>query len=83
MVGWLWAARGYLRDVEVHWLVALPAGAGFHEARAASFDLHTTAGFGLDVLHVCTPVTDHLSSQVEAWDWFEIDGDLFLRPFAL
>lgn len=53
------------------------------ETGVPSLDLDAATGFLLDVLHVGTPVTYHLSSQIETRNRFEVDRDAFLGPLAL
>lgn len=73
----------YIRDMKKHVLIALVISGCFEVARAAAFDLDTTSGLLLDVLDICTAVADYLSSQVEAVNWLEVDGNLLFRPFPL
>lgn len=72
-----------IRDMKEHVLIALVVSGCFEVARAAAFDLDTTSGFLLDVLHIGTAMADHLSSQVETVNRLEIDGNLLFRPFPL
>jgi len=74
--------RIWARDMQVHGLVAFPACGGLHKARATAFDLHTASSFLLDVFDISAPMANNLSSQVESWDRFKVDGNPLFRPFA-
>ena len=54
-----------------------------HKSRTTALDLDAAARFLLDMLDIGAPVTYDLGSQVEAWNRFEVDGNLLLWPFAL
>lgn len=69
--------------MQIHGLIAFHLGAVLVKARATAFDLDAAIGFSLDMLDVRTTLADNLSSKIEAWDWLEVDGDLFVGPFAL
>lgn len=69
--------------MQEHVLVTLTVGRLLEEPRAAALDLDTTAGLVLDVLDVGAAVANHLGTEVEPRDRFEVDGDLGLRPFTL
>ena len=68
--------------MQIHGLVAFTIGAMLHEARVAALYLNAATGLLLDVLHIGTAMPDHLSSQIETRDRFEIDRDSFFWPFA-
>lgn len=51
---------GYSRYVQVHWLIALLAGARFHEARTTAFDLDPATSFLLNMFHIRAGLTDNL-----------------------
>jgi len=72
-----------VRNVQVHRFIALAVGAVFHEAGVAAFDLYTAASFLLNMLYVLSAVAHDLGAEVEARNWFEVDGDTFFGPFAL
>lgn len=74
----IWAS-----NVQIHVFIALSSCRMLHKSRATALNLHTAARFLLDMLDICTPVTYNLSSQIETWDRFKIDGDFLLWPFAL
>lgn len=69
--------------MQVHWLVALCACTVLHEAGAPTFDLDTTSGLLLDVLHIRSAMAHDLGSEVEARHWFHVDRYALFRPFAL
>lgn len=71
------------RDMQIHRFITFTISPMFCKSRTSTFDLYTTSGFLLDVLYICTTMTNNLSPKVEASDWFEIDGYTFLWPFAL
>ena len=77
------AVAANLRNMQVHWLIALLAGTVFHEPRPSSLDLDATSGLLLNMLHVRTTVTYNLSPQIESWNGIKIDWDSFFGPFAL
>lgn len=52
--------------MEEHGLIALLTCTVLHETGTASLYLHTTSRFLLDVLHICTTMTDDLRSEIEA-----------------
>ena len=68
--------------MQIHLLITLPACIVIHEATATTLDLHTTARFLLDVLDVAPARTNNLSTQIEARDWLEVDGNALFRPLA-
>jgi hypothetical protein len=69
--------------MQIHGLVALSIRAMFSEARAASFDLDFATGLLLNMLHVCSALTDNLGSQVETLDRLKVDRNSLLGPFPL
>jgi len=71
------------RNVQIHVLVTLATRAMLHESRATSLDLHAATRFLLDMLDIRTSVANNLSSKIETWNWFEVNWDLLLWPFAL
>lgn len=54
-----------------------------HKSRTAALNLHAAARLLLDMLYIGAPVAHNLSSQIEAWYGFKVDGDFLLWPFAL
>ena len=54
-----------------------------HETGSTTLDLDTASGFLLDMFDIRTALTYNLSTEVEAGDRLEVDGDLFFRPLAL
>jgi hypothetical protein len=72
-----------IRDVEVHWLLALLAGLRLHKARTATLDLDFAAGFLLDVLDVVASTANYLCTQVEAADGLKTYRELLFGPFTL
>ena len=75
--------EGYIRYMQVHWLVTLLAGVMFDKARAATLDLYLAVGFLLDVLDVDALMADHLRAKVEPGDEFKVDRDFLFGPFPL
>ncbi len=69
--------------MKVHRLIALLIRAMLCEARVPSFNLHSAAGFLLNMLHVSASVTYNLCSQIEPRYRLEINRDAFLGPFTL
>jgi hypothetical protein len=69
--------------VQEHRLVALPASARFDESRASTLDLNATASLLLDVLHVGTTLADNLRTQIESRNWFKVNRNPLIGPFAL
>ena len=69
--------------MKVHGLIALSIRAMLHETGVAALDLDTTSRFLLNVLDIGATMTDYLCSEVEAWDWFKVNGYAFFWPFAL
>lgn len=69
--------------MQEHRLIALALGAVLDEARATAFDLNTTTGALLNVLHIGTALANDLGTQIESGDRFEVDGDAFFWPFTL
>lgn len=69
--------------MKIHRLVTLGGEGGLNESRSTSFDLNSAASLLLDVLDIGALLADHLGSQVESTDWFKIDWDILLGPFAL
>lgn len=74
---------GLLRNVQEHRLVAFPAGAVLHEARAPTFDLNPATGLLLDMLDIGTALSDDLSTQVEPGNGLQVHGNPLLGPFTL
>ena len=70
-------------NVQIHVFVALTSCSMLHKSRTTALDLDAAARFLLDMLDIGAPVTYDLGSQVEAWNRFEVDGNLLLWPFAL
>lgn len=77
------ARTSNLRNVKIHILVTLTTSAMLHEARTTSLDLNTTSSFLLDVLYISSAMTNNLSTKVESWNRFEVNGNPLLGPFAL
>lgn len=69
--------------MQIHLLIALVPSVVLHEARVAALDLYTASSLLLNVLDVGSTLTNDLGSEVEAWDGFEIYGNLFFGPFSL
>jgi hypothetical protein len=69
-------------NVEIHWLVTLPASALFHKTRATALDLNLAPRLLLNVLHVGTSLSDNLGTEVEPRYRFQTDRNLFFGPFA-
>lgn len=69
--------------MQIHVLVALTVSGSLQVSRTAALDLHTALGFLLDMLDISTAVPNNLSTQVEAGDRLQANGDLLLGPFAL
>lgn len=69
--------------MEEHVLITLTAGGNLEVARTTTFDLDTAASLLLDVLHVGSAMTDHLSPQVKARERLKFYRDFFLGPFSL
>jgi hypothetical protein len=72
-----------IRNVEVHWLLALLAGLRLHKTGTATLDLDFAAGFLLDVLDVVATTTNYLCTQVEAADGLKTYRELLFGPFTL
>lgn len=72
----------YLRNMQVHLLIALHLGIMFFEAAASALDLNSAAGFLLDVLDVRSASSDNLGAQVESRNGLEIDGNALFGPLA-
>ena len=68
--------------MEVHGFVTFLIGTMLGETRASAFDLHTTTRFLLNVLDISTTMTYHLRSKIKARNRFQIDWNLFFRPFS-
>ena len=73
----------YVRNVEIHGLVALLAALWLHETRAAALDLDLAARLLLDELYVVATTTNHLGSQVKTADWLKSYRNFLFRPLAL
>jgi hypothetical protein len=73
----------HLRYVQKHGLITFPAGAWFQETGATALDLHLATSLLLNVLHICTSLSDNLSSEIESRDRFQVNRNPFLRPFTL
>jgi hypothetical protein len=69
--------------MQVHRLITFTAGAVFHEARTTAFNLYTASSLLLDMFHIRPTMSNDLCSKIKAWDWFEVNWNPFLRPFAL
>jgi hypothetical protein len=69
--------------MQVHLFIALTASAVLHKAGTASFNLHTASGLLLNMLDICTTMTNNLSTQVEAWDRLKANRNSLFWPFAL
>jgi hypothetical protein len=69
--------------MQIHVLITLFTGSMLHETRTSSLDLNTTSGLLLNMLDVGPSMTNNLGAKIEAGNWFKINGDLLLRPFAL
>lgn len=68
--------------MQIHLLIALPAGIVLHEATSSALDLHATPCLLLDVLYVTSTRTHNLRTQVEARDGLEVDWDALFRPLT-
>jgi hypothetical protein len=75
--------RKYLRNVQIHSVIAFPAGAGFQEARSPAFNLNLASSLLLDMFHVHTALPNDLRTKVESRNWLQADGYFLFRPFAL
>jgi hypothetical protein len=73
----------YLRYVQKHGLITLPAGAWFQETGATTLDLHLATSLLLNVLHICTSLSNNLGSEIESRDRFQINRNPFFGPFTL
>jgi hypothetical protein len=71
------------RNVQVHRFITFTPSAVLHEARTTTLDLYTAPSLLLDMLDIRATVPDDLCSKVKARDWFEINWNPLLRPFAL
>ena len=69
--------------MEIHVLITLTASTMLHEARSTALDLDTASSLLLNMLHICSAMTYNLSPKVKAGDWFKINRNLLLWPFAL
>lgn len=69
-------------DGKIHVLIAFAVSCGFKVTRPSALDLHSAASLLLNILHVRPAVADDLSSEIEAWNGLQVDGDLFNTPFA-
>jgi hypothetical protein len=74
--------RKYVRNVQVHLLIALHLSVVFLESTATSLDLDTATCLLLNVLDVRSTSSNNLGAQVETRDRLEIDRDALLRPLA-
>lgn len=72
-----------LRNVKIHWLVALSVGTVLREARVAALDLNPASSLLLDVFDISTSMTNYLRSQIESRDRLEVNWDALFGPFAL
>lgn len=69
--------------MKVHVFLSLAAGRVLNITRTATFDLHTTAGFLLNMLDIRSAMTHNLCTKVESRNRLEIDRDFLFGPFAL
>jgi hypothetical protein len=69
--------------MQVHVFITLTTSTMFHEARSTALDLDTTPSLLLDMLDISPSMTNNLSTEVEARNWFKIYLNSFLGPFAL
>lgn len=69
--------------MQIHRLVAFPAGVMFNKTRSTTFYLDLAVGSLLDMLHISTALADYLGAKVESRERFEVDGNSFFRPFSL
>ena len=74
--------RKYVRNVQVHLLIALHLSVVLLESTATSLDLDSATRLLLDVLDVRSTSSNDLGAQVETRDRLEIDRDALLRPLA-
>ena len=74
--------RKYVRNMQVHLLIALHLSAVLLESTATSLDLDSATRLLLDVLDVRSTSSNDLGAQVETRDRLEIDRDALLRPLA-
>ena len=74
--------RKYVRNVQVHLLIAFHLSVVFLESTATSLDLDTATRLLLNVLDVRSTSSNDLGAQVETRDRLEIDRDALLRPLA-
>ena len=74
--------RKYVRNMQVHLLIALHLSVVLLESTATSLDLDSATRLLLDVLDVRSTSSNNLGAQVETRDRLEIDRDALLRPLA-
>lgn len=74
--------RKYVRNMQVHLLIALHLSVVLFESTATSLDLDSATRLLLDVLDVRSTSSNDLGAQVETRDRLEIDRDALLRPLA-
>jgi hypothetical protein len=74
--------RKYVRNMQVHLLIALHLSVVLLESTATSLDLDSATRLLLDVLDVRSTSSNDLGAQVETRDRLEIDRDALLRPLA-
>lgn len=69
--------------MQIHRLVAFPAGVMFNKTRSTTFYLDLAVGSLLDMLHISTALADYLGAKIESRKRFEIDRNSFFGPFSL
>jgi hypothetical protein len=69
--------------MKVHVLIALTASTVFHESGSPPFDLDTASSFLLNMFNISSSMTNNLSTKVKPRNWFKINRNLLLGPFAL
>jgi predicted solute-binding protein len=69
--------------MKIHVLITLATSTMLHESGATALDLDSASSLLLNVLHISATVTNDLSAKIETWNWFKVDGNLLLGPFAL
>lgn len=69
--------------MQEHWLLAFSAGTGFHEAGASTFDLNLASSSLLNMLYICTALSDNLGTKVKARNWLKVHWNPLLGPFTL
>jgi hypothetical protein len=66
-----------------HWLVILLTGSRILKLGATALDLHSASSYILDVFDIGTAGAHNLSSEVKAWNGFQVYWNFLFRPFSL